>query len=86
MKSLIVILIGLFVTWHYTDLSSDNAFQSVLLPILVFIFLVAFAMWLVLKAGFGRRVDRDGYSGSGDGGDGGGFFDGDGGGDGGGGD
>lgn len=83
MKLFVVIVVGLFLSWHYTDLSSESAFRSVFLPILVFLFLVALAMWLVLKAGFGSRVDRDGTYGGGAGGDGGGFFgggDGDGGG------
>jgi hypothetical protein len=61
MKSLIIIIIGLYASWHYTDLSSSNVLISALAPFGVFIFLVCFAIWLVLKAGFGARTDDRGY-------------------------
>lgn len=74
MKSLLIIVIGLFASWHFTDLSSDSTLYSVLAPLGVFIFLISLGIWLVLKAGFGRRDDGGaGYLGSdgGYGGDGG---------------
>ena len=72
MKSLIVILLGLYGSWHVTDLASDSSLQRVLAPLGVVIFFIALAIWLVLKAGFGAQANRSGSFFSGDGGDGGG--------------
>ena len=72
MKSLITILLGLYGSWHFTDLASDSSLQKVLAPLGVVVFFIALAMWLVLKAGFGAQAQRSGGFFSGDGGDGGG--------------
>ncbi|MEZ0122161.1 MAG: hypothetical protein AB9Q22_10450 [Candidatus Reddybacter sp.] len=72
MKWLVFILLCLLTSWHYTDLSAESAWQNMLAPIGVFIFLISLCLWLVVKAGFGSKASR-----------GGGFFGGDGGGDGG---
>jgi hypothetical protein len=74
MKSLIIIVIGLYVSWHYTDLESENIIFSGLAPFGVVIFLISLCLWLVLKAGFGARTTPTDGSGStffdgGDGGD-----------------
>jgi len=74
MKSLLIILIGLFVSWYYTDLSSKSSVYSLLAPLGVFVFLIALGFWLVAKAGCGGRADgSSGYHGcdGGFGGDGG---------------
>lgn len=75
MKSLILIVLSIICSWYFTELASESLFRSALAPLLLFFSFVALGFWLVIKAGFGRRVD--GY---GDGGIGGGFGDGDGGG------
>lgn len=65
MKSLIVILTGLYISWRFTDLESESLLLSGLAPFGVFVFLVAFCMWLVLKAGFGARTSSgDGAGGT----------------------
>ncbi|SEQ13553.1 hypothetical protein SAMN03080615_00584 [Amphritea atlantica] len=81
MKSIVIILAGLWISWHYTDLHSDQTLFNMVAPLGVLIFGASLAVWLVLRMGSGGRGSRsDGYSG-----DSGGFFDGDsGGGDGGG--
>lgn len=77
MKSLMIILAGLYGSWHFTDLSSASALYRVFAPFCVFVFLVALLIWLISR-GFGGNT----HGGDGDGGFWGG--DGDGGGDGGG--
>ncbi|MFV1872496.1 MAG: hypothetical protein ACMZ64_04090 [Oleiphilus sp.] len=73
MKSLIIIMIGLYGSWHFMDISSEHALYAALCPILFILFLISAALWLVTKAGFDRRTSKR---------DGGSFFDiGDGGGD-----
>ncbi len=68
MKSFIIIGIGLYGSWHFMNLSSDNTFYAAICPILFVLFLISAVIWLVTRAGFsGRTSDRD----SG----GGGFFD-----------
>ena len=72
MKSLIIILIGLYSSWHFTDLSSESSLYSIVAPIGVFVFFISLALWLVLKAGFGGKADSSGGNlGSGGGFDGG---------------
>lgn len=74
MKSLIIILVGLYASWHYTELTSESAVYSVLAPFGVFVFLISLGFWLVLKGGYGGRSDGgSGYHGGegGFGGDGG---------------
>jgi len=60
MKSLIIILIGLYASWHFTDLSSESSLYSILAPVGVFVFFISLALWLVLKAGFGGKTDSSG--------------------------
>lgn len=57
MKSLIIILIGLYASWHYTELTSESAIYSALAPFGVFVFLISLCFWLVLKGGCGDRSD-----------------------------
>ncbi len=59
-------VLGLLASWHFTELSSDSLFQSVLCPILIGYFLIALLFKLVFSLGLGSR---------GEGGDGGGFWD-----------
>lgn len=73
MKSLLFILAGLFLSWHYTDLYSANSYHSLWAPLGVMVFAIALAIWLVIYAGFGRSADNDGGFGGGSGGDSGGF-------------
>lgn len=75
MKSLIIILAGLYVAWRCTDVTSGNFLANTVCPVLVLSFLVALAVWLVMKADFGEKSgdiggDGGGFGGS-DGGDGG---------------
>lgn len=60
MKSLIIIMTGLFGSWHYMDISSEHAFYAAICPILFILFLIAAALWLVMKAGFGGRTSSRG--------------------------
>ena len=61
-------------SWHFTELTSDSAWESVVAPVLLFFALVALGFWLVLVAGLGGRAD--GHGGGEGGGFGGGFGDG----------
>ncbi len=62
MKVLIIILVGLFVSWHYTDLNSSSVLHSIVLPIVMFIFSVALLIWLISKAGLsGTGNSSDGF-------------------------
>jgi len=45
MKSWIVIVAGLWLSWAYMDVRSDNAVESLFLPLLFFVFF----LWFVLK-------------------------------------
>jgi len=56
MKSLIIIIVGLLLSWKYTNLSSPSALESMVCPVLVFVFLVSLALWVVVKfeSGSGR--------------------------------
>lgn len=49
MKSLTIILVGLWLSWSYTNLSSSSALESVVCPVLVFVFLVSLAFWVVAR-------------------------------------
>ena len=61
MKSLLIILIGLVGSWHYTDLSSENFLTNFVAPFFVFIFMVSIPLWFVIKAGFGGSASSSGY-------------------------
>lgn len=79
MKSLIVIALLIYGSWHFTELTSDSAWESVVAPIILFFSLMALGFWLVLVAGLSGRAD--GYGGGDSSGFGGVFGDGGGGGD-----
>ncbi len=66
-KSLVILVLLLSASFYWTDIESENAFFSVLLPLLDVLLLCALGMWFVLHEG-GRRMDGSGT--------GGGFFDG----------
>ena len=53
MKSLLFILIGLFITFYFADMESATVLQYIFAPIGVFIFLVCFLLWLVFNANVG---------------------------------
>lgn len=72
MKSLIVILSGLYGTWSYIDLRAENGFYSVFMPLMFAIFLMAFFIWVAVKVKDRATTNSD----SGYGGDIGGFGDG----------
>jgi hypothetical protein len=57
MQSLLTILIGLTSSWYFTDLSSDSFLQSIVAPIGIFIFLISFLLWLVIKGGMGGKAN-----------------------------
>lgn len=72
MKSLAIILIGLFVSYYVTDISSEVTAYRVFAPLGGMLFLIALALWLVLKAGAGKKSDSSsggggGFFGGGDG-------------------
>lgn len=77
MISWIVILIGLWVSWSYSDLEAQSALYSMVCPLLVFVFLVSLLIKFVVLIGpeSGRGGHGDGgggfFGGSGDGGGGG---------------
>ena len=56
MKSLIVIIALVAGSWHYIDLSSESALESVIVPIILVLALIGFALWLVVVAGVKRRA------------------------------
>ena len=47
MKSLITILLGLFISWHFMDISSLSKTESVLMPVLFILFLTGFLLKVV---------------------------------------
>lgn len=63
MKSLIIIVLGLWGSWYFTDISSSNFLYNALAPFGVFIFLCALLVWLVTKAGLGGKTDSGGSAG-----------------------
>lgn len=68
MRALIVILAGLYGSYYFVDIKSESISASVVAPILFFIFLVSFTMWLVFafhKRGIGEADGSGGYDGSG---------------------
>ncbi|MDJ0834278.1 MAG: hypothetical protein QNJ69_12195 [Gammaproteobacteria bacterium] len=69
MKSLVLILTGMFLCWHYTDLASDGTLQGVLAPLGFIFFLVSLLIWLILRLPLGRGSSDSGYIDSGGGGD-----------------
>ena len=58
MRSLIIIVAGIALSWHFIDVDAPSALYRVVMPALLVAFFIALALWLVLKAGFGRRMSR----------------------------
>jgi hypothetical protein len=46
-KSLFIIIVSGVISFIFTDIQSSSLLQSAILPFIVFIALVAFAVWLV---------------------------------------
>ena len=65
MKSLIIITIGFLACWYLTVQGSDSVLRGVLAAIGVVVFLIALAIWLVLRTGLGARTGSS-YSGGSD--------------------
>lgn len=57
MKSLIIILMGLYGSWHYMDVLSKHGFNSVFAPLMFMVFLVSLAVWVIVKANLGEEAD-----------------------------
>ena len=57
MKSLLLILTALALSWHFSELGAEDAVQGIVAPLGVVISLIALALWLVLKAGFGTKTN-----------------------------
>ncbi|WP_221076345.1 hypothetical protein [Agarivorans aestuarii] len=72
MKSWFIILAGLWSTWHFMEIESDNGFFSVFLPILFGFFVLALVIKLAGVSGNGGGFgsgDSGGDSGGCGGGD-----------------
>ena len=75
MKILILILIGLVVSFIYTDLKSDSALTNIVAPLGILVFLISLAIWLVMlfhKKGIDQNtspggIDSGGFGDSGGG-------------------
>ena len=65
MKSLILILTGLALSYYFSDIRSENSFYSVICPIGIFIFLCSFVIWNALRNGLGGGGSSSGDSGGG---------------------
>jgi uncharacterized membrane protein YgcG len=68
MRSWLIILIGLSITWHYLDIASKSSFYSIALPCLFLLFLLAAVIKLAIKLGSGNHHNDGGGFGSHDGG------------------
>lgn len=72
MSSWVITLLGLGLSWHFTDLSSEASLQNTICPVLVGIFLIITLFKLVTKSSGGSSgIGGGGFSGDFDGGDGG---------------
>jgi apolipoprotein N-acyltransferase len=47
MISWIIVIVGLWTSWHYTDIASQTTLYSVICPVLVFVFATALAIKLL---------------------------------------
>lgn len=65
MKYLITIIIGLGLSYHFTDVGSENSFYSVICPIGVFVFICSLAIWITQRLGSGHYDGRSGDGGGG---------------------
>lgn len=62
MKSLIIICVGLWASWRYTDLYSDQTLFNMVAPLGVSVFVIALTLWLVLNTPLkGKNKKADGY-------------------------
>lgn len=71
MKLFFVILIGLALSWHYMDISSESILLGKLAPISFFVFLISLSLWITFKLhnrGLGQADGSSIYDGSGFGG------------------
>ncbi len=64
-RTLIVILLIGFGSWHVMDLGSDSVLHSLIAPFVFFFDLIAFGFWLALVAGVRGRGDDIGGGGFG---------------------
>ncbi len=65
MKSLLSIIIGLAVSWHYADIESSSSLASILAPLVFIILLISLLFWLVFffqRKGISQTVSRGGSS------------------------
>lgn len=60
MKGLLFIIAGLICSWYFIDLEASSSFNRIFAPLLLVVFLIALAVWLVMRAGFGRKTGRRG--------------------------
>lgn len=68
MKSLVIILIGIYLSWLYTDLSSEQLLPGVLAPLGLTVFIISLLLWLVLNTTVGHSTGDSGFFSGGDGG------------------
>lgn len=59
MKSLLIILAGLVVTWVLTDVRSANGVFNLLMPFLCVLFAIALMIWLAFALA-GKRIEEKG--------------------------
>jgi hypothetical protein len=71
MKSWVITLLGLGVSWHYTDLNSESSLYSTFCPIMVAVFLIATVIKLATLSSGSKGGGFGGGSGGGFWGDGG---------------
>jgi len=66
MKAWLVIIVGLAISWHYTDISSTKTLANTICPTLVIIFLTGFLIKLVFLfvLGNGQRGHQGDSGGS----------------------
>ncbi|ABC30308.1 hypothetical protein HCH_03566 [Hahella chejuensis KCTC 2396] len=72
MISWVVNVVGLCLSFYFTDLTSESVFASIICPVLIALFLISIALKTAVATNGSRGYSRDG-------GGGGGFFGGDGG-------
>lgn len=51
MKSWFLLLLSLWLSWHFMDMGSESGFYSMLLPILFMLLLIALALKVAFKLG-----------------------------------
>ncbi len=58
MKSLLVILAGLIITWILTDVHSPSGIFNLLMPLLCIVFAIALLIWLAFALA-GKRIESN---------------------------